>query len=234
MFNLCSFRVFVCSPEEPGRFLDVALAEGQSDAIRSEAIALLIGDTGDAVHRFGFARHEDTDRALALFQQAATPVAGASRNPMVTLYDNMSAGYLSYFYWGGQYRGRTLVDLNPITAQQYGQGCTGGMTGITPLSEFCGMIDAVGRFNTATDVNTRNTTWSFIQQFVPWAPVVGPLARNLATWSKDGSGIDRLSCDLSDDLRFSPPPTRPTTREGVAYCYFPKPTYPYPRMPGGH
>lgn len=223
LFNLCTTRVVRCRPEEAGRFLDAALAEGQRDAVRVEAVARLIGNTDTAVQRFGFVRQQDTARALALLRQAANPLAGASRNPTIYLYDNWSAGYLAYFYWGGLYRGQALTDLSPMVAQQYGQVCTGGAFGMNPISEFCGMIEQVGRFNAASDASARNMAWSFIQQFVSWALSVGPLARNLATWSSDGVGIDRISCELSDDLRYVRPQLRPPFRAGTAYCYFPNP-----------
>ena len=222
LVNLCVARVYTCTPAETNTFLDQALADGQWDALRAAGVAYLIGDTADAVARFGFSRPQDTDRALALLQQAATPVAGASKNPTVTSYDNVSAGYLAYFNYGGLYRGRSLLPPNPVAAQGYSRACLGGGFGMNAISEFCGMIDQVGLFNTTRDATLRASAWTVIQQFIPWAPTAGPLARNLSSWSKDGTDITHISCDLDETLQFKAPPKRPTIENGIAYCYFPK------------
>ena len=221
LFKMCMTRVYDCSSEEMESFLDQALADGQLDALRFSGIAHLIGDSAYAKARYGFTRAYDPERAIALFKQAATPVAGTSKNPNFAVYDNMSAGYLAYFYYGGAYKGKALIPANLVATQGYVPLCLGGGFGANPMSEFCGMIDNVGRFNSVTDPGARAIAWSFIQQYIPWAQTVGPLARNLATWSKDGADITRVSCDLDETLQFKAPATPPPFVDGVAYCYFP-------------
>lgn len=224
MFDMCRTRVFTCAAGEAERYLEVALADGQREALRSAGLLFLIGKDPVIARRNGISRDQNFERALALFMQAATPQAGATKNPNVMLYDNLAAGYLAYFYWGNPYRGHTLVSRNPALAQQCGMGCNGAGPAVPQLFEFCGMIDAVGRFNSSSDTTARQAAWSFIQQYTPWALIVGPLARNLATWTQDGGGIDRIDCPLNDELLFVAPAATPVFRPRTAYCYFPKPS----------
>lgn len=223
MFDMCRTRVFLCEAKETEHYLEVALADGQRDALRTSGLLFLVGRDPVISHKMGISRDQNFERALALFMQAATPQAGTTKNPNFMLYDNMAAGYLAYFYWGGRYRGQALVSPNPILAQQYGIACNGPGQAVPQLFEFCGMIDAVGRFNNSSDGSVRQTAWAFIQQYAHWAFIVGPLARNLATWTQNGTDIDRIDCPLNNELMFIGPATAPTFRSRTAYCYFPKP-----------
>jgi hypothetical protein len=224
MFDMCRTRVFNCAAGEADRYLEAALADGQREALRSAGLLFLIGEDLAIAHRNGISRKQNFERALALFMQAATPQAGATKNPNLMLYDNLAAGYLAYFYWGNRYRGHALVSANPALAQQYGIGCNGGGAAVPQFFEFCGMIDAIGRFNSSNDPVARQAAWSFIQQYAPWALIAGPLARSLATWTSDGGGIDRIDCPLNDELAFVAPAATPVFRPRTAYCYFPKPS----------
>jgi len=219
MFDLCRMRVIECSRGEAEAFLTAAVADGQRDALRTEAIARIVGETDSARRKMGFTRPQDFTRAIAFLKQAATPATGVSKNPLFTSYDNGAAGFLAYFYWGGKYAGQTVVDANVVLAQAYGQGCLGGMSGPSPAVEFCGMIDAIGRFNQSTDVNVRRGAWLYIQTFSGWAPIAGELARNLLTWSQDGSDISKILCDLNEDLAFAPSGRRLPDVKGIASCY---------------
>lgn len=223
MFDMCRTRVFSCTAKETEDYLEAALADGQHEALRSAGLLFLIGRDSVISPKIGFSRDQNIERALALFTQAATPQAGVTKNPNFMLYDNLAAGYLAYFYWGGQYRGRTLVNANPVLAQQYGMACNSVPQAVPQLFEFCGMIEAIGRFNNSSDRTVRQNAWNFVQQYTSWALTVGPLARNLASWTPDGTGIDQIDCPLSDELLFIGPATAPVFKPRTAYCYFPKP-----------
>jgi hypothetical protein len=219
LFDWCRTKILACNTHEMDRLLTVAVSEGQRDALRTAAIAHIIGEGGQALQKFGFSRARNFTRSLSYFSQAASPAANASKNTAFLSYDNVSAGYLAYFYWGGRYDGQVVTTPNVILAQQYGQQCLGGSSGPSPLLEFCGMIDAVGRFNRAPDALSRRGIWAFIQQFSGWAPIAGELARNLATWSQDGSDIRVISCDLNEELSFGPSRATVALGEGMASCY---------------
>ncbi|QNB00190.1 MULTISPECIES: serine protease [unclassified Massilia] len=223
MFDLCRTRVFSCPRRETDAYLDAAVADGQRDALRMAGILFLVGNEPALTRRYGVSRPQNTERALALFGQAATPQTGTTNNPGYMAYDNYSAGYLGYFSWGGMYRGRTLMPTNVLVAQQYNGGCNSNGPAVPPLFEYCTMINEVGRFNNLTDRTMRRAAWSTIQQLAQWAPIAGPLGKNLATWSPDGSGIDRIDCPLNDELVFAAPTVVPAFRPRTAYCYFANP-----------
>jgi len=146
-----------------------AISRGGARRWAARGVALggllfLVGKNRVIARRNGMSGDQIFERALALFMQAATPQAGATKNPSVMLYDNLAAGYLGYFYLGKPYRGHSLVSATPALAQQYGMGCNGAGPAVPQLFEFCGMIDAVGRFNSSSDPTARQAAWSCIQQ----------------------------------------------------------------------
>jgi hypothetical protein len=224
MFDLCRTRVLSCAQKDVDAYLEAAVADGQRDALRMAGMLFLIGKDPVITRRYGVSRQQNIERALALFSQAATPQTGVTKNPGYMFYDNYSAGYLSYFNWGGFYRGKALMPTNPLLALQYMTGCSGQGPGMPQLLEFCTMINEVGRFNNTDDPETKRAAWIMIQQLAQWAsPTSSLLVRNLATWRLDGASIDRIDCPLNDELMFVAPAAAPAFKPRTAYCYFANP-----------
>jgi TPR repeat protein len=222
MFQTCTQRLVSCTRQETTRYLDISVADLQLDALRTDAQFLMIGqDGGIAEKRFGFSRPLNSTRALELLEKAALPRAGATSNTQIFIYDNLSAGYLAFFYGGGRYRNRVVAPSSAIKTLQYSNECFGGMLQPLPLSEFCRWVGALGGFNVPNDSASRAANWTFLMTMKA-TPTYGNYAANLESWSPDGKGVDRISCDLSEGFDFRPPATLPTPEAGVAYCYFPK------------